>query len=297
VERRLRHLGELREILGSMKSLAFMQAQRLERGRAARAALAASLDRAAAALVAWYPEAVPAPAPGPPAWVVLGAERGFCGDLNGALAARLAAEAGAEPSGPVIAVGRRLRDLLADQGVHVVGVPGADMVEALDGVLEGVAEALAARQAPAALGLLYHDPEAEAVTLRPLIPPFPRPAAGGAPAGSPPVLNMPPRDLARALEEQLVLTRLQGALHDALLAESRRRVSHLDGAVRHLDRRIDALRRRGNALRQEEIIEEIEVLLLSAGGRGEPRVPHEESGSRNAVHCASEAVDPLEPPG
>lgn len=272
VERRLRHLGELREILGSMKSLAFMQAQRLERGRAAREALAASLDRVAAALVAWYPEAVPAPAPGPPAWVVLGAERGFCGDLNRALAARLAAEAGAAPPGPVIAVGRRLRDLLAEQGVEALAVPGADTVEALDGVLEGVAEALAAREVPGALGLLYHDPEADAATRRPLIPPFPR-RAEGPPAGSAPVLNMAPGDLARALEEQLVLARLQGALHDALLAESRRRVSHLDGAVRHLDRRIGALRRRGNALRQEEIIEEIEVLLLNAGGPGEPGVP------------------------
>jgi len=41
-------------------------------------------------------------------------------------------------------------------------------------------------------------------------------------------------------------------------------VRHLEGAVRHLDDRSSALRRKCNALRQEEIIEEIEIILLSA---------------------------------
>ena len=53
-------------------------------------------------------------------------------------------------------------------------------------------------------------------------------------------------------------------IFESLLAENERRVRHLDGAVRHLEERIAAIRRRVQALRQEEIIEEIEVILLSA---------------------------------
>jgi len=48
------------------------------------------------------------------------------------------------------------------------------------------------------------------------------------------------------------------------MADNHRRVSHLEGAVRHLDDRSSALRRKCNALHQEEIIEEIEIILLSA---------------------------------
>jgi F-type H+-transporting ATPase subunit gamma len=57
------------------------------------------------------------------------------------------------------------------------------------------------------------------------------------------------------------------------MAESQQRVSHLDAALRHLDDQAADLARRSNALRQEEIIEEIEVILLSAGGLepGSPR--------------------------
>ena len=52
------------------------------------------------------------------------------------------------------------------------------------------------------------------------------------------------------------------------MAENLRRVEHLEAAVRHLDKKAADLRRRCNALRQEEIIEEIEVILLSGVGPG-----------------------------
>jgi len=38
----------------------------------------------------------------------------------------------------------------------------------------------------------------------------------------------------------------------------------LEGAVKHLDDKSEELSRQCNALRQEEIIEEIEVILLSS---------------------------------
>jgi F-type H+-transporting ATPase subunit gamma len=47
------------------------------------------------------------------------------------------------------------------------------------------------------------------------------------------------------------------------MAENRRRVSHLEGAVRHLDNETTKLTHLYNVLRQEEIIEEIEVILLN----------------------------------
>ena len=53
-------------------------------------------------------------------------------------------------------------------------------------------------------------------------------------------------------------------LYTSLMAESRQRLAHLEGTVQHMEEHSEELHRQGNILRQEEIIEEIEVILLSA---------------------------------
>ena len=77
------------------------------------------------------------------------------------------------------------------------------------------------------------------------------------------MLNLQPRDFFLELTDQYVFAALHEALYASLMAENDRRVRHLEGAVRNLDDRSTDLRRKCNALRQEEIIEEIEVILLS----------------------------------
>jgi len=52
-------------------------------------------------------------------------------------------------------------------------------------------------------------------------------------------------------------------LYNSLMVENLHRMAHLEGAVKHLDDKSAELARQCNALRQEEIIEEIEVILLS----------------------------------
>ena len=80
----------------------------------------------------------------------------------------------------------------------------------------------------------------------------------------PPVLNLEPTDFLIELSDHYLFAALHEIFYASLMAENRRRVRHLEGAVKHLDEESDALRRQSNARRQEEIIEEIEVILLSA---------------------------------
>jgi F-type H+-transporting ATPase subunit gamma len=54
---------------------------------------------------------------------------------------------------------------------------------------------------------------------------------------------------------------LQACLSESLLSENRKRLLHLDKAVRHLNEKSEALHNSANRLRQEQIIEDIEVLL------------------------------------
>ena len=47
------------------------------------------------------------------------------------------------------------------------------------------------------------------------------------------------------------------------MAENRRRLQHMEGAMQRMDENASELRRKVNLLRQEEITEEIEVIMLS----------------------------------
>ena len=111
------------------------------------------------------------------------------------------------------------------------------------------------------------SPEAaipELPLLEPLLPPFEAHRGQSPPPGFAPLLNLAPRDFLLELGEQYLFVALHAMLCESLLAESERRVRHLDGAVRHLEEQLATLQRRVQTLRQEEIIEEIEVILLNA---------------------------------
>ena len=58
----------------------------------------------------------------------------------------------------------------------------------------------------------------------------------------------------------------------AMLTENQLRMQHLDQAGHHIERQLDDLGKRRNALRQEEIIEEIEVILLTSELVSSPRM-------------------------
>ena len=66
------------------------------------------------------------------------------------------------------------------------------------------------------------------------------------------------------LTDHHLLAALHQMLYTLLMVENRRRVTHLEGAVQHMDEQSSDLAQQCNRLRQEEIIEEIEVILLSS---------------------------------
>ena len=66
------------------------------------------------------------------------------------------------------------------------------------------------------------------------------------------------------LVDQYLYAVLHEVLYSSLLAENQRRLIHMEGAMRRIEDDLAKLKIKYNALRQEEIIEEIEVILLSA---------------------------------
>jgi len=273
LERHRHSLVEIREILNSMKILAYMETRKLIRCLDAQRAMVASIKEVAADFLSFYPETLPAQEAVMPLYLLIGTERGFCGNFNRALLAHLEAVLQAHPSDSprLIAVGRKLHTLLEGDARVAAVINGASVVEEVTTLLGEVVNELTMlldRQDVLTVFCIYHKGEDD-IVLQQLLPPFRDLQHGPQPFPYPPLLNQSPRRFLTDLTDHHLLAALHEMLYTSLMVENRRRLTHLEGAVNHLDNESAQLARQCNALRQEEIIEEIEVILLSATGSDE----------------------------
>jgi F-type H+-transporting ATPase subunit gamma len=262
---RLETYGEVRAILAAIKNMALAELHRLaglheDQRRAMR-----TVERAAADFVAFHP---PLRGDGAlQACIVVGSERGFCGEFNAPLAQ--AASARHAHGERVLLVGSRLAERAAQAELALDSIPGANVTEELAPTLERVLAWLerTQREAPggaARVSALLQDPDAPRLLQRTLVP-LPRPAADAAPRyADAPRLTLPPPALLRALADQALMLSLHELFSVSLIAENRRRLEHMEGALRRLDETTAVLGRRMHAARQEDITQEIEVIMLSA---------------------------------
>jgi F-type H+-transporting ATPase subunit gamma len=261
-------LAEIRGIMNSMKTLAYMETRKLARFLDAQQAAVRTIEETAVDLLGFHPEILPTVQPAQSLFLMIGADRGFCGDFNRALVRHLESVLKSHPdSGPaLIAIGRKLHTLLDRDARVVAWIDGASLVEEVPSVLNQVVDGIITFQGQhGALEVfcIYHGGE-DGVVMQRLLPPF-QDIQGGQPHDSlPPLLNLSPKAILVELTDQYLFAALHAILYTSLITENHHRVTHLDGAVRHLDEQAEDLARQCNALRQEEIIEEIEVILLSA---------------------------------
>ena len=268
-------LGEAREIVSSMKSLAFMESRRLDKFLGMQRQLVQAMETAAADFLQFHANVLPSADTAGEApqhlFLLLGSERGFCGNFNERLIDALDQAINERKDGTeniaVIACGRKLCGRLEGHPHLIAGLDGAAVLDEVTGTLNRLVDTLGDLQRGEnmlTLTVLYHDPEQESAVARELLPPFQQlpPLSKG--LNGPPQLNLPPAQFLMALVDQYLFATLQEILYVSLMAENLQRMQHLEGAVRYLDQNLDSLRRRSNQLRQEEITEEIEVILLSA---------------------------------
>jgi F-type H+-transporting ATPase subunit gamma len=274
--RRLAALGDIAGILSAMRSLALMESRVLQGILASQRALVSGIELAAADFLAWHgPFAGLPPTTPPELCVLIGSEQGFCGDFNEAMEARVRGSCANSPlPGRWLVVGQRLCSRLGDHPLVALALPGASVADEVPTTLLRLTAAvgdLLASDAAAGGGLsvLHHSAATGEIRLRRLLPlrelPEPRPYPFAV------ELNLPPADVLVGLSRHYLHAALSEALLDSLMAENRQRELHMDRALRRLDDDTERLRRACNAQRQAEIIEEIEILLLSADLLANPR--------------------------
>jgi len=183
---RLETYGEVRAILAAIKNMALAELHRLAGLHENQRRAMRTVERAAADFVAFHPPLESEDAPR--ACIVVGSERGFCGEFNTVLAQ--AASASHSRGERVLLVGARLAERAAQLDLALESVPGANVAEELAPTLERVLAWLeqVQREAPggaARVSALLQDPDAPRMLQRTLVPlPLPQTRAPG--DGAPP---------------------------------------------------------------------------------------------------------------
>jgi len=273
LERRRHSIGEIRNIMNSMKTLAYLEIRKLGRFLDAQRAVVAHVETVAADYLGFHSELLPPPdGSAQPVCLLLGSERGFCGNFNEALQERLddfVAERHLDTP-VVMTCGRKLGARLTADPRVANAFDGATTVAEVEKSLHAITRALAVLQAQhgmLSLSVFHHDPDDQQVIVTGVLPPFERYRNTTPRFAHAPLTQLLPQAFLGELLDHYLYSVLHEIMYVSLMAENLRRVRHLEGAVRHLDEKSSALLRKVNALRQEEIIEEIEVILLSTASQ------------------------------
>ncbi|WP_426664350.1 F0F1 ATP synthase subunit gamma [Rhodanobacter aciditrophus] len=264
--RHIQALEDIGTILSAMRSLAFIEARRIAEGAARQQEAVSAIRVAIDNVVAHYPGARPGVMPSRDVVVLVGSERGLCGDFDERIASRLDAT-GRSGTVACIAVGSRLGQVLDERGVPHLSVAGAAVNEDIPGVMSDIVASIQAsarrdHEATAGLVVVHHDAQGE-VNRERILPVPAAPASRCWPHR--PLLQLPARDLHRILIDHYVFASLNALLLASLLAENRRRLDQMSAALDRLHERVGVLDRGRRRARQEAITEEIEIILLGQG--------------------------------
>lgn len=275
-------LGEAREIVNSMKSLSFIEVRRVSQSLDLQRAVVAEIMRVAMDYSSFYPALLPQVRASRQVFLVVGAERGFCGNFNEQLLDALKQKISKRESLPSAGVAAQVIGVGHKLCTHLEGYPqlsycldGAAVADEVDTCLNRLLVTLTdvfASGANTGLTAIYHDLEQEHVVVRELLPPFASMVSSNTAYSSPPELYLQPAEFLLELVDHYLYAVLHEILYVSLMAENHQRMQHLEGAVRYLDENMETLRRKANQQRQEEITEEIEVILLSAESTRSPPV-------------------------
>ena len=262
-----RHLGalhDIRDIMAALKNISLTESQRLRRFLANQQRVMDGIEQAMGDFLGHFPHALPGGDTAIDIVLLIGSERGFCGDFNESLLEQIQAGA-TQPY--LIAVGEKLAAKLDERRIQAEAVAGLSTVEDVPEVLLAIVDKLrelSARHGSSQLSIVHHHYDGHVQEIR-RHQPFRHIAPTSSRRGYPPLLNVAPEIFFPQLLDHYLFAVLHSVLYSSLAAEHQLRLQHLEGAIEHIDRQCAALAQRYNNLRQELITEEIELIVLSAG--------------------------------
>lgn len=267
-----KHLGTLNDIggiMGAMKNISLMETHKLARFLAHQHRVLAGIEATAADFLAHYPEiAYRAEDTAPDIVVAIGSQRGFCGDFNESLAQALRHHWQQGSPAGVLVVGRRLAAKLGREPRITATFDGPSVAEEVQPVLQRLMDALGELHARTGgnrlltVSVFAHREGENQVGVRSILP-APNPGHTAPRFAYPPMLNLAAAQFFAELARHYLWAQMHDVFYSSLMAESRRRLHHMEGAMQRMEEKTGELQRKHNLLRQEEITEEIEIIMLS----------------------------------
>lgn len=271
LSQRFARLKEISGIMTAMKNLSLVETRKLARFIDHQRRMLTNIETAAGDFLGFFSIEGGAE-PGPAILLLIGSERGFCGNFNEQVLVALNELPGWETPPPLLVVGHRLGAKLEARPGVIAKLDGPTVTEDVPAVLNRLMDALHTASHRfagdgAALFSLAHEAQGEP-TLKRLLPLSPPTTPHYT---HPPRLQLAPSEFFAELLDQYLLATLYGLLYESLAAENRQRLGHMEQALDRLEEAIAQLALKRNALRQEKIVEEIEVMLASAQAFSEHR--------------------------
>lgn len=266
VKERLETLDDIDGIMNAMKNLALLETRKLAIFLHTQRLAVSSIEAAAHDFLSFFPQTITPTNTLQQLWIIIGSERGFCGDFNDSLIQALDANA-PQTNTILLAVGNKLQTKLQEDARITAFIEGHSVVEEIQTTLLRLTEVLNKLQQQEfknieSISAIYYDDETEKIRWRQLLP-MATPTTKSTDS-HPPQLNLQPSEFLTQLTDQYLYAVLHEVFYSAFTVENRMRQAHMDKAIHRLEKDELALRLRYNRLRQEEITEEIEIIMLSA---------------------------------
>ncbi len=262
---RIKTLGEISAIMGALKNISTMETRKLTRFLSSQQQVVDNIEDAAADFLHFYPLDAAVVLPPLHVELLIGSERGFCGDFNTVILQGFEKRR-KDGTEKAIIVGRKLASEIIPLYPDMIALAGpgvADEVHAILGPLVEALNDLRRTHGIYALTLWYRDDKAPlGVRKIPVLPPFAQAHKQDVAQAFPPRLNLSPDQFFAELADHYIFAVLHAALFTSLMTEHTQRIHHLEGAIRKIDEQSSTLKQKSNLLRQEEITEEIEEIML-----------------------------------
>lgn len=271
-------LEDIKSIINAMKNLALMEISKVNRILDTQAQVVASLQAVAADFFYFHSDLLHYISSfGSKAYILVGSERGFCGNSNERIIQQWQADLGVRSSQnfPLITVGEKLASKLEKFNQNAINLSGPNATEEIKPVLLTLTKTLAAKYQeshgevqPGNWTVVYNELIEDKLTTK-IVQPFVNLNIQTEPKYTvPPLLTMNPERFLLEFLDQYLYAFLYLIFCQSFLAENTQRLTHMQGAVDWIDEKKRNLDLQKNELRQEEIIEEIENILQS----GQPGV-------------------------
>lgn len=267
VQQHIDSLHEISEIMNAMRNLSLVEAKKINQFIAVQTQAVNTIKSAACDFLHFYPEFYRQPSVVNKIIVIIGSERGFCGDYNVKLVRALDTylESFTDIHPVLIPLGYKIHSKFEDVEAVDQMIPGPSVTEEINAVIANLIEVLntiTVREGIIDVNILHMTDESEEPVITRLLPAFIEDVKLASQFYTKPDINIEPVELFKNLVEEYVFAKLNNILFSSLKAESQQRVSHLENALNKLNENITSLTMKRNEIRQEDITEEIEIIML-----------------------------------